>query len=203
MTLATWLSLVAICCLGAMSPGPSLAVVLKQTVGNGRTHGLATAWFHAAGVGLWAFATVSGLAILVTQSQLLFTAITWAGAGYLIWIAINALRAGGTNTLEVQQAQAVPVLSAGIEGAMISLLNPKLAVFFIALFSQFVSADATATDQGIMIATATLIDGLWYTLVALVLSHGRVLVALQRQSQWINRLTGVVLIGLALRVVTL
>jgi len=203
MTLATWLSLLAICCLGAMSPGPSLAVVLKQTVSNGRAHGVAAAWFHAAGVGLWALATVSGLAILLTRSPLLFTAITWCGAGYLLWIAWNALRAGAADALQVERAAPAPVLSAGVEGAMISLLNPKLAVFFIALFSQFVTIGASSADQGIMIATATLVDGLWYTLVALVLSHGPILAALQRRSQWINRLTGGVLILLALRVVTL
>ncbi len=203
MTLATWLSLLTICCLGAMSPGPSLAVVLKQTVGNGRGHGVAAAWFHAAGVGLWALATVSGLAILLTQSPLLFTAITWCGAGYLLWIAWNALRAGAVDALQIERAAPAPLLHAGLEGAMISLLNPKLAVFFIALFSQFVTADASSADQGIMVATATLVDGLWYTLVALVLSHGPILAALQRHGQWINRLTGAVLILLALRVVML
>ena len=54
MTLTTWFSLVAICCLGAMSPGPSLAVVLRHTISNGRAHGIATAVSHAAGVALWA-----------------------------------------------------------------------------------------------------------------------------------------------------
>ena len=203
MTLTAWLSLLAICCLGAMSPGPSLAVVLKQTVGNSRSHGLAASWFHAAGVGLWAFATISGLAILVAESELAFRVITWLGAGYLAWIGVKAIRAGRTSALKVEKGEHSSLWSAGVEGAMISLLNPKLAVFFIALFSQFVSIDATVTDQLIMTATAALVDGIWYSIVALVLSHGPVLKALQDKSQMVNRLTGGILIALAARVVTL
>ncbi len=203
MTLTAWLSLLAICCLGAMSPGPSLAVVLKQTVGNSRRHGLAASWFHAAGVGLWAFATISGLAILVEQSEIAFKIITWLGAGYLAWIGVKAIRAGRSGNLEVDSTEKGTILSAGFEGAMISVLNPKLAIFFIALFSQFISPDAGIVDQLIMTATAALVDGIWYSIVALLLSHGPVLKALQRRSQLVNRLTGGILIALAARVVTL
>ncbi|MBQ0756601.1 MAG: LysE family translocator [Amphritea sp.] len=203
MTLTAWLSLLAICCLGAMSPGPSLAVVLKQTVGNSRSHGLAASWFHAVGVGLWAFATISGLAILVAESEIAFKAITWLGAGYLAWIGVKAIRAGKGSTFTVKSGEKASILTAGIEGATISILNPKLAIFFIALFSQFVSPDATLADQLIMTATAALVDGLWYSIVTLLLSHGPILKTLQDRSQLVNRLTGGILIGLAARVVTL
>lgn len=203
MTLTAWFSLLAICCLGAMSPGPSLAVVLKQTVGNSRSHGLTASWFHATGVGLWAFATISGLAILVEQSEFAFKIITWLGAGYLAWIGVKAIRAGRSDKLEVENTEKGSILTAGLEGAMISLLNPKLAVFFIALFSQFITPNAGMADQMIMTATAALVDGIWYSIVTLLLSHGPVLKALQRRSQLVNRLTGGILIALAARVVTL
>ncbi|WP_299203594.1 LysE family translocator [uncultured Amphritea sp.] len=203
MTFTAWLSLFAVCCLGAMSPGPSLAVVLKQTVTNSRQHGLAASWFHAAGVGLWAFATISGLAILVAQSETAFRVITWLGAAYLAWIGVKAIRAGKDSAFKVNSGEKASVLTAGIEGAAISLLNPKLAIFFIALFSQFVSPDATLSDQLIMTATALLVDGLWYSIVVFLLSHGPVLKILQNRSQLVNRLTGGILIALAARVVTL
>ena len=204
MTLTAWLSLVTICCLGAMSPGPSLAVVLKQTVHHSRAHALAASWFHAAGVGLWAFATISGLGLLVIRSETAFQVITWGGAAYLAWLGLKSLRAGAQNgSLEVAQAGQQTVWQAGVEGAMISILNPKLAVFFIALFSQFVTPDAGNNERIIMTATAALVDGIWYSLVALLLSHGPILATLQRRSQLVNRITGIVLIGLAIRVVTL
>lgn len=203
MAFTAWLSLFAVCCLGAMSPGPSLAVVLKQTVANSRGHGLAASWFHATGVGLWAFATISGLAILVAESEAAFQVITWLGAGYLAWIGVKAIRAGRDSAFRVNAGEKVSILTAGIEGAAISLLNPKLAIFFIALFSQFVSPDASLTDQLIMTATAALVDGLWYSIVVFLLSHGAVLNTLQNRSQLVNRLTGGILIALAARVVTL
>ncbi len=203
MTFASWLSILAICCLGAMSPGPSLAVVLRQTVNNGRLHGLIASWFHAAGVALWAVATIAGLALVVAQSETLFVIITWAGAGYLAWLGFKALRAGPVDALEVVASEPVSLWAAGREGALISFLNPKLAIFFIALFSQFISSQADLGDQSTLVLTATLVDGLWYTLVAVVLSHGPVLGVLQRKGQLINRVTGVVLMVLALRVLTL
>lgn len=203
MTLATWLSIVAICILGAMTPGPSLAVVLRHTVTNSRQHGVAASIFHAAGVALWALLTVMGLAILVAESPVLFKVITWGGAGYLAWLGYKALTAKGDGVLKVGETDHVSWWKAGLDGLMISLLNPKLALFFIALFSQFVSADQTLSDQLIMMATAGGIDGLWYVLVALVFSHSKVLTYLQKHTRWIDRITGGILIGLSARVVTL
>ena len=61
MTLTTWLSLLAISALGAMSPGPSLAMVVKHSLAGGRTNGIATAWAHASGIAIYAFITLIGL----------------------------------------------------------------------------------------------------------------------------------------------
>jgi threonine/homoserine/homoserine lactone efflux protein len=202
MTLATWFSLVAICCLGAMSPGPSLAVVLRHTISNGRAHGIATAVSHAAGVALWALLTVWGLALLVVEWPLAYTLLTYAGAGYLMWMGIKALRSKGAGTMRVVPVVA-PINEAARDGLMVSLLNPKLAFFFIALFSQFVSAELVLADKLIMTGTAAVIDALWYIIVAVALSHSKVLDKLRSKSATIDKISGVILVGLALRVVTL
>jgi len=202
MTLTTWLSLVAICCLGAMSPGPSLAVVLRHTVSNGRMHGVVTAVSHAIGVALWALLTVWGLAVLVVEWPLMYKLITYAGAAYLMWMGIKALRSNGAGELDVESV-AAPIFEAARDGLMVSLLNPKLAFFFIALFSQFVSAELILADKLIMTGTASIIDAVWYVIVALALSHSSVLDKLQKRSAVIDKISGVVLLGLALRVLTL
>ena len=202
MTLTTWFSLVAICCLGAMSPGPSLAVVLRHTVSNGRMHGVITAITHAIGVALWALLTVWGLALLVVEWPLMYKFLTYAGAAYLMWMGIKALRSNGAGPLNVVPV-AAPISEAARDGLMVSLLNPKLAFFFTALFSQFVSAELLLVDKLIMTGTASIIDALWYIIVAVALSHSKVLEKLQRRSALIDKISGVVLLGLALRVVTL
>ncbi len=95
MTLAAWLSLLGICLLGAMSPGPSLAVVIRNTVAGGRRGGLATALSHGLGVGVYALATALGLATLIATRETLFTGLTLAGSAYLLWLGANALMKWG------------------------------------------------------------------------------------------------------------
>lgn len=200
MSLMLWLSLLLICVLGAMSPGPSLAVVLRQTVSNSRGHGIAAGCAHALGVGLWAAMTVWGLALLVSRHELAYQLITWAGAAYLVWLGIGALRHAATPDIQAQRTGHESLLSAARSGLLISLLNPKLAVFFTALFSQFVSADQIWQDQVLMVLTATIVDGAWYSLVAVLFSQPRLLAWLRRHLKRVEQLTGVVLIGLAVRV---
>lgn len=196
-----WLSLLLICILGAMSPGPSLAVVLRQTISNGRSHGIATGCAHAFGVGLWALATVWGLGLVVKRYETLYQVLTWLGAAYLVWLGVNALRHAATPGLQAERGRHESLWQAACSGALISLLNPKLAVFFLALFSQFVTAEQSVADQWVMVMTATLVDGLWYSLVALLFSQSHLLAWLRRHLKRVEQFTGVVLIVLAVRVV--
>ena len=92
MTPSAWLSLFAICALGAISPGPSLATVMKSTVQGSKTHGLTTAIAHALGVGIYAFLVAAGIGVVITESPLLFKSITWGGAAYLMWLGIKSIQ---------------------------------------------------------------------------------------------------------------
>ncbi|WP_110655531.1 LysE family translocator [Salinicola halimionae] len=199
MSLELWFSLLVICALGAMSPGPSLAMVMQNTVGGGRLCGVVAGIAHALGVGLYAGLTVLGLAAVIAHQPWLYRLVTWGGALYLAWLGFQALRAGGSDGFEVV-SQSRGWRRAMRDGLLVALGNPKLIVFFIALLSQFVTVDLSADARWLVVATAALVDGGWYVLVALVLSHSRVLPWLQRRAGWIHRLTGVVLLGLAARV---
>ena len=200
MPLTLWLSLAAICAMGAMSPGPSLALVLRHTLGGGRVPGVTAAIFHALGVGFYALLTVLGLGAVMVRFPELFHIITWCGAAYLAWLGVKALRAGRSGALSPNAVVTTP-RQAAKEAVLVALGNPKLIIFFVALLSQFVTPDMSLLAKAIIVATAIMIDGGWYVLVAVGLSHSRVLPWLQRRAHWINRLTGVLLIALALRVV--
>lgn len=201
MSLSVWMSLVAICILGAMSPGPSLAVVAKNCLGGSWKNGVATAWAHAMGVGLYALASVLGLAIVLQHNPVLFKGIAYLGAGYLLWLGINALRSKGGVTAKLSAGKESSLLESARDGAMISMLNPKLALFFLALFSQFVAESHASESRAIVVATPVLLDGLWYTVVSLLITRPTVLEKIKARAVLVDRLTGVVLIGLALRVV--
>ncbi|WP_445401868.1 LysE family translocator [Zobellella sp. An-6] len=201
MELTSWLALAAICVMGAISPGPSLAVVIRNTVRGGQGHGVATALGHGLGVGLYALITALGLALLITKTPLLFDIIRYGGAAFLAWLGLKALLARPGGEGDRQGSHSVRGRRGAFEGFMVAFLNPQLAIFFLALFSQFVRADTGWQQGGIMMLTAGGIDALWYVLVALALSRGPVLVWLQAKSGAIDKLSGLVLLGLALKVV--
>lgn len=195
MSFATWLAVVSICTLGAMSPGPSLAVVLRHTLHGGRRAGAVAALAHGAGIGLYAFASISGLALLITASPGVFRAFEWAGAGYLAWLGLRGLTARRTADGELPAAPAGR--SAARDGFLIAFLNPKIAVFFIALFSQVIGSDTPILARIAYAATAWLIDSVWYLTVAWLFSNPRWLAALRRNAVWFERLFGVILLALA------
>ncbi|NIM69923.1 MAG: LysE family transporter [Xanthomonadales bacterium] len=199
MTLATWLAVVSICALGAMSPGPSLAVVLRQSLSGGRRNGSIAAVTHAAGIGVYALLSISGLAVLITASPELYGAFQWAGAAYLAWLGVRGLAARGGTLAEGSDRPSTA--SAAREGFLIVFLNPKVAVFFIALFSQVIGADTSLAARLGYAATAFVIDLLWYLLVAWVFSSPRWLPALRARAIWFERLFGAILLALAARLV--
>ncbi|HHQ4787992.1 LysE family translocator [Aeromonas hydrophila] len=201
MELTSWLALAAICVMGAISPGPSLALIIRNTVQGGQGHGVATALGHGFGVGIYALITALGLAILITQTPLLFDVIRYGGAAFLAWLGVKALLAKPAKGEASEEVHQLRGRQGAFEGFMVAFLNPQLAVFFIALFSQFVHADTGWREGGIMMLTAGGLDAVWYVLVALVLSRGPVLAWLKAKSFVIDKVSGLVLLGLALKVV--
>ena len=197
MTIAIWLTVVTICLLGAMSPGPSLAVVLQQTLRGGRATGLVAAVTHGLGIGLYALLCISGIAVMITTSPLLFTGLQWLGAGYLIWLGYKGLRA--QSNADETLSDSPTTGSAARDGFLVVFLNPKVAVFFIALFSQVIGSETTLLERLAYAATAMFIDMGWYIIVAWSFSNPRWLGYLQRNIVWLERAFGVVLIALALR----
>lgn len=195
MTLGGWLSVAVICALGAASPGPSLAVVTRHAL-IGRGQGLACALAHALGVGIYALLTVVGLAALFASYPMAYRGVAAAGAVYLLWLGVAALRAGGSGATGMPDAR--PDWAGAVrDGFTIALLNPKIAIFFAALFSQFVAPGTGVRDTAILALTALGIDGAWYALVALVLSGSSAIAWMQRRRRLLDRVTGVALIALA------
>lgn len=198
MALEQWLALCAICLLGAASPGPSLAVVLQSSLTESRGAGIATALGHGSGVSLYALLTVGGLGLLVSELPALYGAIKLAGAGYLLWLAFNAWRADSPSG----DGEDRPRQRSGFtRGALVALLNPKLAIFMLALFSQFLEPGAGPTRAAILVATAGAIDALWYAGVAAAAGTLKVSSSLSRHSRTMNRTFAVLLAALAIWVI--
>jgi threonine/homoserine/homoserine lactone efflux protein len=201
MSIDNWLGLLAICCLGAMSPGPSLAMVVKHTLSGGRLHGIVCAWAHSIGIGFYALVTLLGLGLVLKQAPMLFNVIAITGAIYLAWLGVQALGSKGSMQEKLSAAEPTSLITAARDGLGISLFNPKILLFFLALFSQFVLAASSLSGQLIIVATPLIVDGLWYTLIAMILSHSALLPKLRSKSALIDKISGVILIALAVKVI--
>ncbi len=193
-----WLSLFAICLMGAMSPGPSLAVVMRAALRGNRRSAYGTAVAHGLGVGLYALLTVTGLAVLITRWPGAFLSVQLLGAAYLVYLGVQALRqAAGPFREEAGAGSA----RGAMDGFWIAFLNPKLAVFMLALFSQFLRPAADLLEKGIMVATVTVTDASWYSLVVTLVSHNALRAGLEKHAGLIDRVFGVLLLVLAISVI--
>lgn len=146
----------------------------------------------------------AGIAVVITETPWFYNLITYAGAAYLAWLGYRAITSESSIITENGVAEnTLPLKQAAIDGFLISFLNPKIAVFFLALFSQFVTKESTISTQIFMALIATLCDGIWYVIIACIAGHEKVLPALRRHSLAVNRLCGGFLIIVALRIITI
>ncbi|PVZ66369.1 LysE family translocator [Pelagibaculum spongiae] len=197
--LAEWFLVIGICLMGAMTPGASLAVVLRQSLYQGRAAGVITSISHAVGIGVYATASLLGLGLLIVKSPILFVAIKWLGAAYLVWMAINAWRFAGQSKVNLEstsQQLGNPIK----QGLAISLLNPKVILFFLALFSQVAGDQLDLQTKALYASTAVVIDGAWYTLVALIATRPAIRNKLVNGSLWLDRALASLLILVAARI---
>ncbi len=201
MTTAT--QLVAFCgvvSLGAMSPGPDFAVVVRRSALRGRAEGMAAAAGVAAGVFLWAVAAAAGVAALVATVPVVLTTIRYAGAAYLAYLGVRALVAAA-RTPAAAGPEPPPGSTGGAfrEGLLCNALNPKAAVFFLALLPQFLPAHPGTVDTLALSLLAVAVTLLWFCTVANLVALFRRLFTRSRVRRTLDGLSGAALLGLGAR----
>ncbi|WP_313227314.1 LysE family translocator [Stutzerimonas chloritidismutans] len=188
--------------LAVASPGPDFAVVVRESVTQGRRIGSWTALGVGCGIFVHVAYSLLGIGLIVSQSIVLFNLFKWLAAGYLLYLGWRALRA---RPMSLDTADEVGTTSdrspwqAFVVGFVTNGLNPKATLFFLSLFTVVISADTPLWVQagyGVYLAGAT---ALWFLLVAWLFSRGRVRARFARMGHWFDRLTGAVLIGLGVR----
>lgn len=200
MSLLEWFTLAGLCWLGAASPGPSLAVVVEQTLKGGRRQGVIAAVAHGVGVGSYALLAAVGLAIIIQQTPWLFDGLRWLGALFLLFLAYKAFTAPADFS-EADGESEVSGRQGAVIGFLTAFLNPKLAIFFLAIFSQFVSVDSSIGQKLGMALLTFVIDALWYVMVTLLVSHPSIMTRLQTSAATVQKVFGVLLVLVAFRVI--
>jgi threonine/homoserine/homoserine lactone efflux protein len=188
--------------LGAMSPGPDFAIVVRRAAISGRAAGTMTALGVAAGIFLWAIAAAAGVATLVAASALAYTIVKLAGAAYLVVLGVRALLAARTGG----GAETAPTGDAGTSrsaafrhGLLCNVFNPKVAVFFVALLPQFLPTRPGVVQTLLLSTVAVLITAAWFTLVANLVGAFRRIFARAAIRRAVDAITGTALVALGLR----
>jgi threonine/homoserine/homoserine lactone efflux protein len=184
--------------LVTVTPGAATANVIRSAIRGGWRSGVLTIAGNSLGVVVWGLLSVLGISALVAASEVAFLVLKVTGACVLVWLGVQSLRHAG------RPVEAVPARGSARafrDGLVTSLANPKLAIFFVALFPQFVGDRAPVLPTTLlMIALIVLFDFAWYTTLAVLVSRAKAAYAGSRLARRLERATGAVLIALGARV---
>ncbi|GGU63867.1 lysine transporter LysE [Pseudomonas laurentiana] len=200
---AEFLTVALIHLLAVASPGPDFAVVVRESVTHGRRAGTWTAFGVGTAIFLHVGYSLLGIGLIVSQSIMLFNALKWLAAAYLLYIGFKALRSGpakpGSDEVQAATVERTP-RGAFVAGFMTNGLNPKATLFFLSLFTVVINPHTPLLVQagyGVYLALAT---GLWFCLVAMLFSQQRVRAGFARMGHWFDRAMGAVLVALGIKI---
>ena len=190
-----------------LTPGPDVLYIVSSALKRGVRAGIVAALGIVSGCFVHVFAAALGVGALLATSAAAFTVLKWAGAGYLMWMGIRLLLAKGGGSAIVPagvsaEAVAVDLWRVYRQGFLTNVLNPKVALFFLAFVPQFI---APGTEDKV---TAFLLLGLLFNLNSLPINFGYAWLAgwasrrvgtIQRALHWMDRAAGVMFIGFGLR----
>ncbi|MFI7674858.1 LysE family translocator [Actinophytocola sp. NPDC049390] len=205
MTVPQALALAGVILLAAMSPGPDFVIVLRSVLSGGRRAGMACAAGIASGVLAWAVVTSVGIAGLLAASAVAFTVVKLVGAAYLVLLGVQSLlaaRRGGYEQTKEPEAERTRrgAFVAYRQGLLTNLFNPKVAVFFLALWPQFLPHDATVVDTSILAAVAAVTTLVWFTVLSNVVTVLRRFLTTSKVRRTIDAVMGTLLVGIGVRI---
>ena len=195
MSLFVWFQFALVCTIGAMSPGPSLAVVIRNNINHNRLAGIMTSIGHGLGIGVYATLALLGLGFLLQANQTLFLIIQLLGLFFLFLLGLLFIfQKKPEKIINNEQNQ----LNSFLQGFLVAIINPKIIIWFTAIYSQFISIEASITFNLILILTASSIDAIWYIIVSLVITGYGVKNFLISQKKIIQKITGFILLIVSL-----
>ncbi len=201
-TLVHWLAFLSAAVLLNLSPGPDIAFMLGQTLRSGRRYGFAAMFGVWSGAALHVVMAAAGLSAILATSAVAFSVVKWVGAAYLIWLGVKMLLSKGDSFISSDGGRDVKVTSVYWQGVLVSALNPKVAIFFLAFLPQFVVAGAGPVGAqlflhgSLIIVVAAFIEP---PLVMMGAKLGAFLKASPRVGMWMDRGLGAMFVALGAR----
>lgn len=186
--------------LAVASPGPDFAIVLKQSLAHGRRTAIWTSIGIGCGLSFHISYSIFGLGLLLANSPPTLLTVKYLGAAYLTFIGVQALRSKartGDVNLTVGNPAVPANRAAWTTGFLVNLLNPKAALFFVALYSVAINPATPKLLQagyGLWMVLSTVA---WFSFVSVVFTRTDVRRKFLHYGHWIDRALGVVFIGFA------
>ena len=192
MSLLIFLKIFAVCLLGAMSPGPSMVVVINNAIFKNRLNGILTSIGHGVGIGIYALFAVLGIALIIKTNLYVFNVIKFLSIIFLVYLGVNLIITN--DKLEFDGKNINSGFTSFLQGLSISLLNPKIFIWFVAIYSQFMSVDNDMIFNTILILTASIIDAIWYVILTLLVTTNIALDFIKDKSVLLQKFVGSVFI---------
>ena len=192
MSFLIFLKVFSVCLLGAMSPGPSMVVVINNAIFKNRFHGILTSLGHGIGIGIYALFAVLGIALVIKTNMAVFNGIKVMSIIFLIYLGVKSII--GRKNLDFDKNDLTSGMASFFQGLSISLLNPKIFIWFVAIYSQFMSVDNNINFNSILILTASIVDAIWYISLTFLVTSKRTLEFIKNKSILFQQLIGGVFI---------
>ena len=155
MTFFLWSQFAIVCLLGAMSPGPSLALIIRNSIKFNRMSGIIASIAHGLGICLYATVTVIVLEFILKNSEIIFFVIQICGSLFLIILGLTfVFKKNNENQNDTYQIYS----NSFTQGFIIAIINPKILIWFIAIYSQFIDINAGFINKTILVLTPSIID---------------------------------------------
>lgn len=197
-----WTTFLTAAVLLNLAPGPDIAFILGQTVRGGQRSGFAAMfgiWTGAFGHVLMAAA---GLSAILATSATAFSIVKWVGASYLIWLGIQALRSDGGSFISEKVETSPDLLPIFRQGILVAILNPKVAIFFLAFLPQFVVTGAGPVWAQLFLHGILIIIVAAFIEPPLVVTGEKLTNRLRNNpsfGKWLDRSLGTILMALGIR----
>ena len=196
MTLITFAQVFMVCLLGAMSPGPSMAVVINNAIFKGRYNGILTAIGHGIGIAVYATFAVLGLGLIIETNMFIFNGLKILSIIFLIFIGIKSILTKEKISLEKKDIKENTI--SFLQGFNISILNPKILIWFIAIYSQFMSTDNELLFNIYLVSIAGIIDACWYMILSIAVTTASALSFFQKKLILLQKIQGFFFLALGL-----
>ena len=157
----------------AITPGPDMTLWMSRTIRDGRAIGMMTLLGTNLGIGIHTLLVAFGVSALVVASPVAFLVLKTAGAGYLLWLAIQALRNRSVLVVEAAGKTSASKGKAFLNGLWVNLLNPKIIIFFMTFLPQFVSVnDPHVTSKLIFLGVLSILIALPVAIIVVLGANG-------------------------------